>query len=157
MEELTKNAEWNLIEQIMQEIEAYYLLRNEKQPSLLKMLDLTREEINERYGQTPDQLEVKEILLAAIPSAPTLFHWRKRKNWDDAVWSKAKVGSTGLFSHEKRANVIHALYDYAIKGSTPAAKIWLTLSGDYNEKVDAKNEILDQFKEINNILHNPKK
>lgn len=157
VEELTKNSEWNLIQQIAHDIEAFYVIKNDKKPSAEKTLELIKNEIEARYASdTPEEKEIKAILLDGLPSKITFTKWRSQKNWDEAVWARARTGSIGLFSPDKRATVIHSLYSSAITGNTSAAKIWLTLSGDYVEKAETKNEIVDQFREINQILHGSK-
>lgn len=157
VEELTKNSEWNLIQQIAHDIEAFYVIKNDKKPSAEKTLELIKNEIEARYSSdTVEEKEIKSILLDGLPSKITFTKWRSQKNWDEAVWARARTGSIGLFSPDKRATVIHSLYSSAVTGNTSAAKIWLTLSGDYVEKAETKNEIVDQFREINQILHGSK-
>ena len=75
----------------------------------------------------------------------------KKEGWDEAVWKKVRGDS--LFSPQKRAKVIEALRDRAIDKSDLAAKIWLTLSGDYSDKMEVDNKSIDVFREINTILH----
>lgn len=157
VDEITKNSEWNLIQQISHDIEAFYVIKNEKKPSAEKTLELIKNEIEARYSSDiEEEKEIKTILLEALPSKVTFTKWRSQKNWDEAVWARARTGSVGLFSPDKRATVIHSLYNSAVTGNTSAAKIWLTLSGDYVEKAETKNEIVDQFREINQILHGSK-
>lgn len=157
VEQLSGESEWNLLQQIIHDIEAFHVVKNDKRPSLDATIDLLKDEIKARYSADhPEQGEIRDVLLEAVPSRITLQKWRTRKGWDDAVWTKARGGPSGLFSHDKRSVVIHSLYDNAVKGNTTAAKIWLTLSGDYVEKSEAKNEIVDQFREINSILHGKK-
>lgn len=152
------NSEWNLIQQIIHDIEAYYVVKNERRPSLDKTVELVVEEIKARYPEDNlEQKELREVLLESVPSRITLQKWRNKKGWDDAVWTRARGGPSGLFSHDKRSIVIHSLYESALKGNTPAAKVWLTLSGDYVEKAETKNEIVDQFREINEVIHGSKK
>lgn len=157
IEQLSNDSEWNLLQQIIQDIEAYFVVKNEKRPSLDKTIELVKDEIKTRYGLgTAEQDEIREILLDSVPSRITLQKWRTRKGWDDAVWTRARGGPAGLFSHDKRSTVIHSLFTAAAQGNTTAAKIWLTLSGDYVEKADTKNEVVEQFREINTILHGSK-
>lgn len=157
VEQLSGDSEWNLVQQIIQDIEAYHVVKNDKKPTLDNTLELTKDEIKARYSEdSPEQKEIRDLLIESVPSRITLQKWRQRKGWDDAVWTRARGGPTGLFSHDKRSVVIHSLYDSAVKGNTTAAKIWLTLSGDYVEKAETKNEIVDQFREINSVLHGKK-
>lgn len=140
----------------MQDVEAWYVIKQDKKPTLDKLVVLLNEEIESRYG-SPELQDVKEALLDAFPSRITLNKWRSLKGWDDAVWAKARSGPTGMFSHDKRARIIHSLYETATTGNVNAAKIWLTLSGDFVEKMETKNEVVDQFREINKIIHGSKK
>lgn len=146
------DSEWSIMEQIAQDIEAFYLAGNEKRPNLDDMLKFLPIEINKRYPDTVDEYtELRELLLDGIPSRPTMHKWRNKKGWDDAVW--ARIRGSGLFTADARAKVINKLQDQALEGNVTAAKIWLTLSGDYAEKGDTKNDVVEQFREINNILH----
>ena len=153
VELLSGDSEWSLLEQIAHEIEAYFVAKNEKKPSLDDMTDkLLPAEIKTKYpdGNAEDN-DIREALLEAVPSRMTLHKWRKKKGWDEAVW--AKVRGVGLFTSDKRATLINTLYAQANEGNVTAAKIWLTLSGDYQEKGDTKSDVVEQFREINNILH----
>lgn len=157
VEQLSGDSEWNLLQQILHDIEAYHVVKNEKRPSLDKTLELVVDEIKARYSLgTTEQDEIRDVLLESVPSRITLQKWRSKKGWDDAVWTRARGGPSGLFSHDKRSTVIHSLFTQATTGNTTAAKIWLTLSGDYVEKGEMKNEIVDQFREINSVLHTKK-
>ena len=40
--------------------------------------------------------------------------------------------------------------------SDQAAKIWLTISGDYSDKIDVTDKTVDTYRDINNILHGKK-
>lgn len=156
LEAMQGDSEWNLVQQIAQDIEAYYVASNEKRPNLDKMLELIPIEIQKKYpAEVTEFSEIRELLLEGVPSRPTMHKWRNKKGWDDAVW--AKIRGSGLFTADKRSHVIGKLYEQATDGNTTAAKLWLTLSGDYQEKGDTKNETVEAFREINNILHGGKK
>jgi hypothetical protein len=157
VEAMSGESEWNILQQLAQDIEAYYVAKNEKKPSVDDMLNvLITKEINTKYPDTsPEETIIREALLDAIPSRMTIHKWRHKKGWDEAVW--ARVRGAGLFTADKRAVLINTLYEQANDGNVTAAKIWLTLSGDYQEKDSSiKNDIVDQFREINQILHNKK-
>jgi hypothetical protein len=114
-------------------------------------------EIKNRYpeGSSIENDEIREALLEAIPSKVTMQRWRAEKDWDEAVWTRLR--GNGLFTADRRATLINKLFDQASTGNVPAAKIWLTLSGDYVEKGDqTKNDVVEQFREINQILHGKK-
>lgn len=157
VEQLSGDSEWNLVQQVIHDVEAFFVVKNEKRPTLDKTIELVNDEIKARYSEdSVETKEIREILLDAVPSRITLNKWRNKKGWDDAVWMRARGGPTGLFSHDKRSIVIDSLFVAARGGNTTAAKIWLTLSGDYSEKLDVKNEVVDQFREINSVLHGKK-
>ncbi len=49
--------------------------------------------------------------------------------------------------------MIEAIRSRGLNKSDTAAKLWLTLSGDYSEKIDIKqDETVEKFREINRIL-----
>jgi uncharacterized protein YggE len=77
--------------------------------------------------------------------------------WDEAVWSKLR--SNAMFNHNNRYKVIDALLKKAIEDrDVSAAKIWLTLSGDYSDKMDINTDKrVETYREINSILLNNKK
>lgn len=149
---LTGDSEWDLIQQIAQEIEAHYVIKKEKL-SLDKHLEYIKQEVRSRYSDQPDMLELIE---EAIPSRVSISQWKKKKGWEDAVWMK--IRGEGLFTTDRRAQVIHKLFEQAAQqGNVQAAKIWLTLSGDYVEKDNTqKSETLDLFRELNEAIHNKK-
>lgn len=147
---LEKNSEWSVLQQIAQDIEAYYILKNQKSLSNPELVRLLEKEVKIRYENDD---ELRELLLAGIPSAPGVHKWRKKKGWQEAVWEILR--GTGLFSQDKRTQIIDALFAKAAKGDTQAAKLWLTMSGDYQDKLDVKsNDTVDKFREINKVLHN---
>jgi len=151
--QLQGESEWNLLQQIGQEIEAHHIIIKEKL-SLDKHLAAILEEAKSRYSEEPDLLA---LVLDAIPSRITLRAWKKKKGWEECVWMK--IRGEGLFTTDRRAQVVGKLFEQAaIDGNVQAAKIWLTLSGDYSEKdPSAKNEALDVFRELNEAIHNKNK
>jgi hypothetical protein len=154
VDQLSGDSEWSILQQIIHDIESFFLIKEDKKVTLDKILDNLEDEIKLRYSSDDEvHTEIREALIAAIPSKNTLSKWRAKKGWIEAVWARVRSGPTGLFSLDKRANVIHSMYDSATKGNVNAAKIWLTLSGDYSEKAEAKNEVVDQYREINKIIH----
>jgi len=150
VKELSEDSEWSILQQLVQEIEADFIVKDQKQYSVELLKKLLEEEVERRYKEEPDKLE---ILLDGIPSRYSISLWRKKKGWGEAIWTK--IRGTGLFTSEKRAKVIESLYDKAVqRKDTNAAKLWLTLSGDYSEKLDIRTDIIaDKYKEINEILH----
>jgi len=153
VKELSGDSDWTILQQIVQEIESDFIVREQKQYSVEKLRELLTEEVELRYN---DDETLKQELLDGIPSRYAISLWRKKKGWEEAVWGKIK--DTGLFTPEKRAAVIRALYEKATTTKdTNAAKLYLTLSGDYVEKGDGRSsDVMDIFREINQQLHKNK-
>jgi hypothetical protein len=154
LKKLNGSSKWTLIQEIFQEIQATHVISNpDKLPSTKQMVEELKNEIELRYS---DDEELKQLLLNSIPAERSVkTGWMKKEGWDEAVWSKLKI--SGLFNNEKRAQMIEALWKRGLDKSDNAAKIWLTLSGDYVEKVDHSNDkTLETYREINQILHKKK-
>jgi hypothetical protein len=148
-----KNSNWTITQELLQEIMAAHTVANpERLPPLTEMVIQLKEEIEKRYQDDP---AIKDVLLKSIPAMRSVREWVKKEGWDEAVWGY--VRAEGLFSAANRAKVIKALGDRAIDRSDAAAKIWLTLSGDYSEKMEVDNKSADMYREINSILHGNKK
>lgn len=148
------DSSWNLLEELLQDVMSVYVIQNpDKQHQSMKKLksDATGE-INVRYAKDET---LRDLLLNALPSEITLAKWVKKEKWIEAVWEK--VRTDGLFTAESRSTMIKALYDRGLEKSDSAAKIWLTLSGDYSDKLDVSTDkTLDKYREINEILHKKK-
>lgn len=147
--ELTnEGSSWNILQEIMQEIQASYIVVDAKtMPDATKLAEQLKEEVEKRFTDEPEK---QKILLDGIPHVRSIRQWFKKDGWEDAVWGKIRTDQ--LFSSEKRAEVIESLRLRAIKRSDVAAKLWLTMSGDYNEKVEVNDKTLDAFREVNSIL-----
>ena len=144
------NSPWNLTQEIMQEIVATHTIANPdaKLPAIVKLIEELKTEINIRYQ---GEEELKKLLLESVPSQNAVRAWFAKEGWKDAVWSKLRV--SGLFTESKRAEMIEALRHRGLQKDTTAAKIWLTLSGDYQEKMDINSDkTVETFREINKIL-----
>lgn len=142
------NSKWTLSQEIMQEIMATYTIKDpDKIPASNKLRKDLIKEIELRYE---DDKELKKLLLDSVPSDRSIRVWLKKPGWDEEVWKK--IRDRGLFTKEKRAEMINALYQRGVLKSDNAAKIWLTLSGDYQEKMEVQNKIADTFREINQVL-----
>ncbi len=147
------NSEWTITQEMLQEIVASHIVVNpDKVPPATRLVEQLKQEIEARYV---DDEESKKILLESIPEVRSVRQWLKKDGWEDAVWSK--IRGEQLFSKDKRAQVIEALRVRAMDKSDVAAKIWLTLSGDYSEKMEVNDKTIDTFREINNILHKKNK
>jgi hypothetical protein len=90
IEQLSGNALWSLLEQIIHDVEAYYVLKDIKLTTD-EIISGTREEIDARYANDPEQEEVYELLKDAVPSKNTLLLWKKKRGWEEAVWAKARA------------------------------------------------------------------
>jgi hypothetical protein len=146
------DSPWTIPQEILQEIMASHTVANpDKQPPLTQMTEELKKEIEARYA---DDEELKTLLLNSVPDVRAIRVWVKKDGWDEAVWGK--VRGDRLFSADKRAQVIESLRLRAIDKSDVAAKIWLTLSGDYSEKMEVDNKTVDTYREINNIIHRKK-
>lgn len=148
------NSPWNLLQELMQEVMAGFIIADpDKSPKIPKMVEALKKKIEEQYS---DEEELRDFLLMRIPTNQAIGLWFKRKGWNEAVWEKIRTGD--LFSQEKRSMMINSLFQRGMEKDTTAAKIWLTLSGDYVEKMDVgKNDkAQDIYREINELLHNKK-
>lgn len=146
------DSPWTIPQEILQEIMAGYTVTNpDRLPHTTKLVEELRKEIELRYAEDE---ETKKLLLDSIPSMQQVRLWLKKEGWEEAIWKKVRGDS--LFSPAKRAEVIEALRRRAVLTSDQAAKLYLTLSGDYAEKVEVDNKTVDTFREINNVLHKKK-
>ena len=144
---------WTLTQQLLQEVMAGHTVINpESLPPLTQMVEELKNEIEKRYA---DELELKKLLLDSIPTMRSVREWVKKEGWDEAIWGY--VRAEGLFTASKRAQMIESLRTRGLDRSDVAAKIWLTLSGDYSEKMEVDNKSVDMYREINNVLHGKKK
>lgn len=156
LKEYTKDSEWDLRQQIFQEIFSTDLIQdpNARMKVNQQLIEKYKAVVEERYANSEDQ-ELYRLLLETIPSFKGIRDWQRLKGWEDAVWKQ--IRDTQLFTKERRAQMMNALFMRGIDKDTQAAKIWLTLSGDYSEKMDIKtDETVDKYREINQILHGKK-
>lgn len=147
---ISNDSKWNLLQEILQEIVATYVVENpDKRPAATQLAEDLRNEVKNRYENEPEK---KDILMNAIPNMDSLRKWLKAEGFEEAVWEKAKMN--GLFSKERRASMINALFVRGVARSDIAAKMYLTMSGDYSERADGeKDRVADTFREINKLLH----
>lgn len=151
---LNADSEWTIPQEMLQEIHASYIVANPdgKYPSYNKQREQLIELIEEKYK---DDDETRTLLLEYIPSHVSIRAWAKKKGWDEAVWEK--IRAEGLFTKEKRVAIIDSLHSQGLKGNVSAAKIWLTISGDYSDKMDVNtNNASEVFREINKSLQKQK-
>ena len=128
---------------------ATYVVQNpDGNPAVKKIREDAEKEIKLRYDSDKD---TRDLLLDALPSEMTLGKWIKQPKWNEAVWNR--VRTDGLFTKERRSQMINSLFERGLNKSDNAAKIWLTLSGDYSEKLDInQDKAVEKFREINEIL-----
>lgn len=151
--ELSGNGQWTLVQEVLQDIVAGYIVKDPSgsTPPANKLREELLEEIKRRYENS----EHLDILLESVPSDVSIRAWTKKDTWDEAVWGRIKT--EGLFTKEKRAEVIESLRIRALGRDTTAAKLWLTMSGDYSDKLDLKNDkAVDVFRQMNEALHKKK-
>ena len=150
---LSKDPKWHILHDICHEICATHIVENpDTQINISQLLQELIKEVDYRYSSEPETLA---LLRKGIPSLEAIRKWTKLEGWNDAVWAKARVGS--LFSTQRRASMINALYQRGLTRSDNAAKMYLQMSGDYSEKGESdKDRVADTFREINNLLHNKK-
>lgn len=154
VKELTKDSSWTIPQDILQEVIAGYTVADPNNiPKTPKLVEDLKEEVKRRYEYDHT---LRDTILLSIPNdLRYVREWMKKEGWEEAIW--AKVRMDGLFNSSKRAEVIESLRKRAIDRSDVAAKIWLTLSGDYSEKSDtADSKTVDTYREINKILHSKK-
>lgn len=154
VKELSGDSEWLITQQLLQEIHASYIIAdpNKKLPPVKKLIEELKVLVKERFEHDE---ETCELLLQSIPSELSVREWLKKENWEEAVWTKLRA--SGLFSKEKRAAMIDTLWKRGVEGSDTAAKIWLTLSGDYSEKMDINSDKrVETFREVNELIHSKK-
>lgn len=146
------DSPWTLTQEMFQEIMAGHTVANpDKLPPLTQMVEELKAEIDIRYKDEP---ETAALLLNSIPTMRSVREWVKKDGWEEAVWGK--IRADGLFTATKRAKVIESLRLRAEDKSDVAAKIWLTLSGDYSEKMEVNEKSVDLYREINKVLHGKK-
>lgn len=143
------DSQWTLLQEMVQEIAATHIVENPNaKPKMTEMRKSLVSEVKTRYK---DDAEAKTTILDAIPTVRAMRKWTKKEGWEDAIWQI--IRGTGLFSQEKRAEMIQALFERGTEKSDTAAKLWLTLSGDYTEKVEVTDNVVEKYREINKVLH----
>lgn len=146
------DSPWTLTQEMLQEVMAGHTVANPTQlPPLTQMVEELKKEIELRYKE---EEETRDLLLESIPAMRSVREWVKKEGWEEAVWGR--IRADGLFTARKRAHVIESLRERALDKSDVAAKIWLTLSGDYSEKMEVNDKSVEQYREINKVLHGRK-
>ena len=153
---MSPNNNWTILQDILQDIEATSIVETvnnkTKKPTLKKLKQLLLAEIKLRYQDNP---ETEKMLSEAVPSEISISKWRNKPTWEKAVWEK--LHSDKLFSSTKRAEMIEAIFSRGLTRSDSAAKLYLTMSGDYSDKLDiAQDGTMDKFREIQAVIHGKK-
>jgi hypothetical protein len=146
-----EDNDWDIAQQTLQEVQSVYLVQDPdiRFTANARVVEDYRKFVAKKYEHEP---ELRDALLICTPSLLSLSKWFKNPKWNDAVWKRMKDST--LFTPEKRTAMINALYKKGVSGDTSAAKIWLTLSGDYSDKMDIKSDsTVEKYKEFNKILH----
>jgi hypothetical protein len=145
-------GKWHILQEYLIEIQADGKLKEglgQKYPTYDDQLILLHKKIEVEFEKDP---ETCEILKNYVTNKTTIFKWGKLPGWADAVIEKMKT--YGLFTPEKRAEVIESLRKKAVDdGDVQAAKTWLTMSGDYSDKVDVNDTKFEKYKEYVNALN----
>lgn len=149
-------GKWNILQEYLIEIEADCKLKEglgQKFPTYVELLKLLEKKVELEHSEDE---ATKKALLTCIPKTKgSVYQWHHLSGWEDAVIEKMK--SYGLFTPDKRAQVIEALRQRATTdGDTQAAKIWLTMSGDYSDKIDVKDTKFEKYKEYVSSLKSSK-
>ena len=143
---------YTVTQKILQEIMAGHTIKDpNKLPPVTELVDELKEEIAKRYE---DQTDLRDLLISSIPAVRSVREWVKKDGWDTAVWGY--IRADGLFTASKRAQMIESLRTRGLDKSDVAAKIWLTLSGDYSEKMEVDNKSVEVYREISKVLHKKK-
>ena len=147
---LNPDGMWSIPQELLQEVQASYIVANPsgKLPTYkVQRLEL-QNLIKDKYK---GEFETRDLLLESIPSDISLRSWAKKKGWEEAIW--AKIRTEGLFTKEKRVEMLESLYNQGKNGNVTAAKIWLTISGDYSDKMDIQSDrSAEVYREINKAL-----
>jgi hypothetical protein len=154
IKKLSENSPWTIPQQLLQEVLATFTVANPgAKPDLVSMREKLIEEITKRYDYDPS---LRDLLISGVPNITAIRAWTKKEGWREAVWKV--IHATGMFTNEKRAAMIDSLFMRGVEKDTAAAKIWLTLSGDYVEKTENTNKdaVIEKYREINTILHSKK-
>jgi len=149
---VSNQGKWHLLQEFMLELHADGKLKQglgQRFPSQSELLEVLKKKIEVEFKDDPITMAA---LILCVPTQQALSKWTKMPGWSDAVTDRMK--RNGLYTPENRAEVIEALRSKAVKdGDTQAAKIWLTMSGDYTDKVDVTDTKFEKYKEYANALN----
>ncbi|MCB0326992.1 MAG: hypothetical protein KDD52_05165 [Bdellovibrionales bacterium] len=150
-------GKWNILQDILQDVQAEDIasranIDGKKTPikNLIPML-ITR--IESDYEDDPD---TRDLLKKAIPTYRRILNWTKDKDWDLAVQKKLKTDN--LYSAERRARVIDALYRKAVdKGDVRAMDLYCKLSGEIEDSKEHRESKAERtYLDLQKALFTPK-
>jgi hypothetical protein len=150
IQSLSAQGKWHLLQEYLMDIQADGKLKQsqgQKFPTYAEQQILLHKRIASEFEEDPD---TRDLLLGYVSTPKTLSRWSQLPGWNDAIIDKMK--RTGLFTAEDRAAAIKAMLDKAKLGDVQAAKIYLTMSGDYTDKVDVSDQKFEKYKEYANTL-----
>jgi len=148
---LSNKGKWHILQEFLIEIQADAKIKEglgQRFPTWADQLALLHKKIEVEFSDDPEN---EKLLKNYVTHFTTIQKWTKLSGWNDAVIDKMK--SYGLFTPENRAAVINAMKEKAVKdGDVQAAKVWLTMSGDYTDKIDVNDQKFEKYKEYANSL-----
>jgi len=147
---LSDGSKWNLVQRHLMEVQADCILRQAKDEKVMEFseqYDLLKLKLELEYA---DQPEMKEAVFSYLPTPRGCSNWLKLNGWQDEVMAVLRKGH--LFSSGNRVEVITSLCAKAKAGDVQAAKVWLTMSGDYSDKIEMGDAKFEKYKEYANIL-----
>ena len=150
IQSLSAQGKWHLLQEYLMDIQADGKLKQsqgQKFPTYAEQQILLHKRIAEEFDEDH---ETRDLLIGYVSTPKTLSRWTQLPGWNDALIDKMK--RTGLFTAEDRAAAIKAMLDKAKQGDVQAAKIYLTMSGDYTDKVDVSDQKFEKYKEYANTL-----
>jgi hypothetical protein len=156
LEELDEGTgRWNVLEDVLLDVQVAFhteliLGKLDKLPSVAKHIEALKQELDRRYVDRP---EVLELLHKSIPSVQSISKWFKKPDWKEELDKRLK--SEDLFSQDKRAKMIQMLYSTAMaSGNMKAAEMWLKMSGDLKPQGEdkSKDKTFSEYEEFQKAL-----
>jgi hypothetical protein len=156
----SSDGKWNLIQEYLIEIHADARLKEgtdstgkpgQRFPTLREQRELLKRKIEEEYSH--DQ-KLRTSLINCIPSRMSMSRWTRLDGWDDAVVAKMK--SFGIFTPTARGEVMKSIHKKAVDGDMIAAKLYVSMSGDFVEKGQAGDEKFEVWKKYIDSMNRKK-
>lgn len=150
LRELSGDKKWTALQSMMIDIYADGKLKmaeGQRFPTGRELQELLKRKIETEYS---DNIKFRTGLLNCVPTVRTLHRWAKLEGWNEDVMKKLKAEH--LYSPEDRASIIIALKKEAQKGDVMAAKMVLTMTGDYDEKGQVSDEKFNTWQKYVNAM-----